>query len=135
METVLSNYPIANVSGLWYLCRYCIWCSIFSLVKLKSTLASRQDLELILDSYLSMPALWKLNHPWHEIWTLRENYSKKFNQLTGQELRFDKRKIHTKDSQWALSYLNQPLTSMILRNHSFTVRINEGTRKVPCNKD
>lgn len=120
-QTLLFPYSVKTTGPIYYLCKYCNWCDLYTPVQLPENISSRTQLDLKIKSYKTSPSLWRVYHPWVDtIWV--EKYTKTFHDLKGHRLSFPKHQVHPNDTEYASSYLNQALSHIILQNHSFTTR-------------
>lgn len=81
---------------------------------------SRNQLDTTVNFYKSQPSFWLLHHPFGgKLWIFRNPM--KFKDLSGHTMRFTNINAMDKLHGFATSYLNQALSNIILRNHTFSI--------------
>ncbi len=118
---------------IWYLCKYCDWCKIYTPVPINLNNAHnlhRIYLDTIISEYKISTALWKIYHPepnspWYKLPTRR------FRDFSHFQMTFKRTEIDPDDTENALNYLHQALASTIFGNHSYTRPLLEEPRPCP----
>lgn len=122
-----------SVVSTWYVCKYCNWCKLYSLIKLPTNIFTRHDLNSRINASRQAKSLWIVNHPW-SAYSWYGKHSRSFQELQGHHMTFKKQEMYPEDSEFAVTYLNQALSHIIFGNHSFTsVKLLESfTEPCPC---